>query len=391
MKKHILKNSNLKIKLLAAQFVLLSTAALGQAASTGTAAVTTTASDNSNSYYIGTVLLIMFVVVLALSKTTTNLIKAVAAKNKKSSATILLMLIGFTAMAQTEMPQAKNTLPNWIFNPDLYLFGMLLFLMLYAVFVLYRVNIKLIRFLSPEAFPEKDVKVEKVKQPVLLDRILTKMNASVPLAKEEDIMLDHDYDGIKELDNNLPPWWKYGFYATIVFAFVYLIIYHVAGTGKLQLAEYNEELKVAADQKAERLKSSTDNVNEDNVVALTDASAINSGKETYDKLCVACHRVDGGGQVGPNLTDEFWLHGGGVKNIFKTITYGVPAKGMISWQSQLSPKQIQQVSSYILTLAGTNPVGPKEPQGDKWVDTTTAPSDSSKTDSLTVVQQIVSK
>jgi len=390
MKKYILNYSPLKLKMLAAQFVLFSCGAFGQSASPATAAATTV-NDNSNSYYIGAIILLLFIVVIALSKTTTNLIKAVAVKNKKSSAIIVLLLVGFASMAQTETPPATNTLPPWIFNPNLYLFALLLFVMLVVAQVLYKVNIKLIRHLSPEAFPNKKIVAEAEKQPNVLERFIAKMNDSVPIAKEADIMLDHDYDGIKELDNNLPPWWKYGYYVTIVFAFVYLIIYHVAGTGKLQLAEYNEELKIASEEKEARLKASTDNVNEDNVVVLTDASAINSGKGTYVKLCVACHRADGGGQVGPNLTDEFWLHGGGVKNIFKTITYGVPAKGMISWQSQLSPKQIQEVSSYILTLVGTNPVGPKEPQGDKWVDTTTAPADSSKTDSLTVGQEIVSK
>jgi cytochrome c oxidase cbb3-type subunit 3 len=98
---------------------------------------------------------------------------------------------------------------------------------------------------------------------------------------------------------------------------------------------------------------------------------LNEGKATFEKLCSACHRADAGGQVGPNLTDEYWIHGGGIHNVFKTITYGVPDKGMLSWKSQLTPKQIQQVASYILSLKGSNPAGGKEPQGDKWVEITT--------------------
>jgi cytochrome c oxidase cbb3-type subunit 3 len=201
---------------------------------------------------------------------------------------------------------------------------------------------------------------------------------SVPVEKEKDVLLDHDYDGIKELDNNLPPWWKYGFYFTIVFAVVYMFYYHVSGAGNLQLAEYQNELDLAAQQKAERMKAQANYVTEDNVVALTAAGDISEGKQVFMKLCAACHRADGGGQVGPNLTDEFWLHGGGIKNVFKTITYGVPNKGMLSWQSQLSPKQIQQISSYILTLKGSNPPAPKEQQGDKWEEPNIAASDSGK-------------
>ena len=214
------------------------------------------------------------------------------------------------------------------------------------------------------------------------------MNAlvrAVPVEHEEDVMLDHNYDGIRELDNQLPPWWKYGFYVTILFAFIYIINYHISGSGKLQAAEYNEEMKNAEIATKKRMENNANYVTAASVVKLTEKAAIESGKEIYLKNCLACHGDHAQGNVGPNLTDEFWIHGGGIKNIFNTVTEGVPAKGMISWKSQLPPKAIQEVASYILTLQGTNPAGAKEPQGDKWVevaDSSAAVVDSAAVDSV---------
>jgi cytochrome c oxidase cbb3-type subunit 3 len=212
------------------------------------------------------------------------------------------------------------------------------------------------------------------------------LTRAVPVEREKDVMLDHDYDGIKELDNSLPPWWVWGFVVTIIFAVIYLLSYHVAGTGKLQLEEYYDEIALAKAAKAERIKLSGENITEENVVFLTDATALSEGKNIYVKNCVACHLADGGGQVGPNFTDEYWIHGGAAKNIFNTITEGVPAKGMISWKSQLTPKQIQQVASYIHTFQGTKPAIPKDPEGEKWVENVAAVTDSAKatTDSTVV-------
>ncbi len=192
-----------------------------------------------------------------------------------------------------------------------------------------------------------------------------KLTDSVSIEHEKDILLDHDYDGIKELDNNLPPWWLYMFYISIVFAVFYFAKHHIFGDGDIMYKQYNEEMQLAEASIAEYIKNSGNAIDENNVEALTDAGAISEGKAIYDKNCVACHGGNGEGGVGPNLTDEYWLHGCGIKNVFKIIKNGVPEKGMISWKTQLSPVQIQQVASYILTLKGTNPAGAKEPQGDK--------------------------
>ena len=186
---------------------------------------------------------------------------------------------------------------------------------------------------------------------------------AIPLEKEADMLLDHDYDGIKELDNALPPWWKYGFYITIAVAVFYTLKFEVWHTGMNPTQEYAAEMTAAKIQTDAYLAAAKDNVDENSVTAL-DSKGAAAGKEIFTKTCVACHLAEGQGSVGPNLTDDYWIHGGGIKDIFKTIKYGYPDKGMQSWQSTYSPVQIQQLASYIRTLKGTNPPNPKAPQGD---------------------------
>jgi len=190
-----------------------------------------------------------------------------------------------------------------------------------------------------------------------------KLNSFRPMKEEAKIDLGHNYDGIRELDNRLPPWWLYGFYVTIVFAGIYLWRYHVSHTAPLSGEEYAIAMAKAEAEKEAYLKKSANNVDENTVVLLTDASALAAGKNVFATNCAACHLTDGGGSVGPNLTDDYWLHGGSVKDIFKTVKYGVPEKGMRSWKEDLSPMQISQVTSYIKSLKGTKPANPKEPQG----------------------------
>jgi cytochrome c oxidase cbb3-type subunit 3 len=273
------------------------------------------------------------------------------------------------AQVTTDAPvkETPGKIPPLFFEPTTYLWALVIGLT-FAVFIALSRAVKTLS----DVVNQKQMMEESPTRVVRKDRVSTwsklmkQLTRSVPLEQEADVMLDHDYDGIRELDNRLPPWWVWGFYATIAFAVVYLIHYHISGTGKLQLAEYNEEIRIAAQEKENRMKSDAGFVTEANVLALTDASALNEGMSLYQKNCVACHGNAGQGGVGPNLTDVFWIHGGGIKNIFKVIQDGVPAKGMISWKSQLSPKQIQAVSSYILTLEGTNPPDAKEAQGEKW-------------------------
>lgn len=195
-------------------------------------------------------------------------------------------------------------------------------------------------------------------------RLWNRLNDSVPVAHEETVMTDHAYDGIRELDNKLPPWWLYGFYITIIFAVVYLLNYHVFKYSPLQEEAYEAEMKQAEEQVATYLASLDNLIDETSVTFAEDDADLAAGKNTFVSKCAACHGQNGEGGVGPNLTDKYWLHGGDIKSIFKTIKYGVPSKGMISWESQLIPKEIQQVASYIYTLEGTEPANPKDPQGE---------------------------
>ncbi|GJQ64715.1 MAG: hypothetical protein SCALA702_37680 [Melioribacteraceae bacterium] len=209
-----------------------------------------------------------------------------------------------------------------------------------------------------------DVNGEKFLKPLrIFNRFITR---STPMEKEHEILLDHDYDGIRELDNKVPPWFNFLFYGTIFFSIVYLIQFHVIGSGNVQEEEYQAEMQAAAMQQEILIRSGA-LLDENSVKFADDAATLSSGKEIYMKNCASCHANDGGGLVGPNLTDKYWIHGGGIVNVFKTVKYGVPQKGMISWQTQLSPTEMQEVSSYILTMEGTTPAAPKQPEGEIWV------------------------
>jgi cytochrome c oxidase cbb3-type subunit III len=210
-----------------------------------------------------------------------------------------------------------------------------------------------------------------------LMKMLTK---TVPMEDEGQLLLDHDYDGIKELDNNLPPWWVYLFYGCIIFAAVYLVRFEIMGADNQEM-ELKKEMAQAQIDIAEYKKTAPDLMDENSVTLLTDAASLEAGKAIYTANCVACHRPDAGGQIGPNLTDDQWILGGGIKNVFHTLVNGGrDGKGMISWKATLKPKQMQEVASYVLSLKGSNPKDPKAPEGEIWIDPSTP-----KTDAATAV------
>lgn len=198
--------------------------------------------------------------------------------------------------------------------------------------------------------------------------IMKKLTRSNAPEQEADVMLDHNYDGIRELDNVLPPWWVYLFYGTIIFAGIYLVRFHVMGDYN-QDQEFQAEVKEAQAAVDAYLKTAPDMMNKDKVTLLTDAPSLAAGKALYQTNCIACHRADGGGQIGPNLTDQFWINGGGIKNVFNTIMEGGrDGKGMISWKATIKPSDIQKVASYVLSLQGSNPkdAKPVEAEAKEW-------------------------
>ncbi|MBD2767918.1 c-type cytochrome [Hymenobacter sp. BT664] len=187
-------------------------------------------------------------------------------------------------------------------------------------------------------------------------------DARLVTGEYRDELMGHDYDGITEYDNDLPPWWKYGFYLTIVFALVYVGYYHVARSGQLQLAEYETEMR----QAARLVSAGPDDPNRLTTYAALSAPAdLSAGKALFVTNCAPCHGANAEGKVGPNLTDDYWLHGGEINQVYKTIKFGVASKGMVAWKSKLAGKQILQLASYIKSLQGTKPANAKEPQGEK--------------------------
>ncbi len=244
----------------------------------------------------------------------------------------------------------------------------------------------LYRSLKPEAQELYDRK-EALAKENQFKWIKEKYKASIgskAIEEEHEIILDHNYDGIKELDNNLPPWWVYMFYATIVFAVIYLVRFEVFNDYD-QEEEYQVAVAEAKAEIEEWKKTAKDLVDINTVTLLTDASDINAGKAIFTNNCIACHKADGGGGIGPNLTDQYWILGGGIKNVFKTISEGGrDGKGMISWKSELKPAEMAQVASFVLSLQGTTPAEPKQAEGDIWIDPDAAPAPVKKVDSLVV-------
>jgi cytochrome c oxidase cbb3-type subunit 3 len=204
--------------------------------------------------------------------------------------------------------------------------------------------------------------------------LVSKLTRTNDIEQESDIMLDHDYDGIKELDNVLPPWWVYLFYGTILFALLYLVRFHIVGDYN-QAQEFKNEVELAALENSKNALTIPDDMNVDKVTLLTDAASLAKGKEIFINACAACHKSDGGGLVGPNLTDKNWINGGGIKNVFKLISEGSKNNAtMVAWNKNLKPTEIQSVASYILSLQGSNPVGAKAAEGALWVEEVSATS-----------------
>ena len=275
-------------------------------------------------------------------------------KNKFSTKLILLLFAFLTTSSFTTV-SAQTTQPEGI--PESYIHLMLILF----------VGITLMVFTLVFYFGMGDRKEPDFHPIVFLKRMWEKFGGAVPVEREDEILLEDDFDGIRELDNKIPPWFNLLFLITIVIAVIYMLNFYVFKTGKLQYQEYQEEMQEAAIQKADLIKSGAF-VNENTVTRLMDVSSLNAGKNIFKINCVPCHGPEAGGVIGPNLTDDYWIHGGGIKNIFHTITNGVPAKGMISWRTQLNPKQIQEVASYVMSLHGTRPANAKPPQGTKYVE-----------------------
>ena len=341
-------------------------------------------------------MLILLLVIGVLASVLKQLSFAVRDKKRKESAgdtsitKSILLFLALTMPALHTFAQEKAAavavapvVHNFggIAEMDFYTITGFLFLEIMIIFILMMNITSLIKAIRNT--PELQAKV-KAQAEIKKSWFWDKFNAAASIEKEKDILLDHNYDGIQELDNSLPPWWKYGFYLTIVVACIYIYRFHISHDGLSQQEEYVAEMQKGEEDKAAYLATSANNVDESNVVMLSDGGEIAAGRELFSKNCIACHLADGGGVVGPNLTDDYWLHGGSIKDVFKSIKYGWQDKGMKSWKDDFSPKQIQELASFVKSLKGTHPATPKAPQGDLYIEggaKSNTKADSTKTDS----------
>ena len=340
----------------------------------------------SNPLFIGLscIIILLMIVISVLGGVLKNVAYATREKNNYGKKTLsILAIVALLSSTKTAFAQESigTVTVSGYMGLSSGLFYLLLAIIAFEILIIFVLVNSIQLMVKPEAEEITAAKVIR-QEPSLLE----KFNASVPLEKEADVLMDHDYDGIKELDNDLPPWWKYGFYLTIVFSFVYLIHYHVTATGDLQTTEYNKSVEAAKIAKEEFAKLSANNIDEASVVMIEDKSKLAEAESIFKSTCSPCHGSLGeGNQIGPNLTDDYWLHGGSIKDVFKTIKYGYPDKGMQSWQAQYSPSEMQLLASYIKILRGTNPPNGKEKQGDLYSEDGVAPAvDSTATDSSAV-------
>jgi cytochrome c oxidase cbb3-type subunit III len=342
------------------------------------ATTSSTSTANYVEYLVLFVALLLVAAIWVLASVLMLLSKKVVeiAKQNKTGTMLFLMLaagIANPAFAQeastatTNSIEASSIIINYggLSAISFWTITIVLSIELLIVFVMLYFIRSLLRIINPA--PAKLV-IEGVKSPSWIQTTWANLDKKFftqakPIEQEADIMLDHNYDGIKELDNALPPWWKYGFYITIFVAIFYILKFEVWHTGMNPTEEYNAEMVEAKIETDTYLASMKENVDETSVVML-DAAGIASGKILFTKTCVACHTATGAGGVGPNLTDNYTIHGAAIKDIFKTIKYGYPDKGMQSWQSNFSPIEMQALASYVKSLSNTNVAGGKAPQGD---------------------------
>lgn len=328
---------------------------------------TTNYAENLDLFYaLLTLTVVLLLAIIIMSGTVIRLVqsdyfKDHVRKNNTGKILTLALIIGFTGLISSPSYAFKFNGPGeaaedmpWLLieNGDLY---MMIFVNLLLLGVLLYIRRMFKLFLGMTQKPQEIVAVEEGAVLKRVNKILTDV---VPIEEEHTILMHHEYDGIRELDNNLPPWWVWGFYATIVFAVVYIFNYHILGTSDLQITAYNKEMAQAEKDKEAYLKSKAMNVDETNVTLMEAAGDLSTGKTIFSQNCVACHGENGEGNSGPNLTDKYWIYGYDIKEVFTTIKYG-RSGGMPEHESKLNPIQLQQVGSYVLHLPEKEGLEPK--------------------------------
>ncbi len=328
-------------------------------------------------YSMLTLVIVLFALIIIIISMA--ILSTIKSKNANSSSVVKTILLFFTFNSLSFIANAQTVdsdivkypmLSNW----EAYFLLAIVVILFFVVLMLVKIwsnlmGIKLFSFSKTNLFTSKDGKT-----------FFQRFNNTVAIEEEDSLDLAHNYDGIRELDNKVPTWWSWTFAASIIFGFVY--IYQMFSTQAIpsQYVELARENQAAEVLKKEYLKTSANNIDENNVVKLQ-ADGITNGAALFSKNCVACHGDKGqGNTVGPNLTDAYWIHKGGIKDIFYSIKYGWQEKGMKPWKDDFSPLQIAELSSYVASLQGSNPPGAKEKQGELFSDSSAVISvDSLKT------------
>lgn len=300
----------------------------------------------------------------------------------------VLVLFLFLMPGSELMAQETSDQSFWIdpFNNPmmpLYVTTTLVFVTLVLVMVVAVYMLKVLNMFVHQAEKERAEKLGMTYVPSVSwwTKFWDQFNASVPLEQEMDIDLGHEFDGIRELDNHLPPWWKGLFYGSMVWAVIYMAIYHFMGSMPLSGAEYENDVALAAEQlRAYRASQPVTVIDENTLTYTKEEAFITNGKKVFmSNNCGSCHRNDGGGNaIGPNLTDMFWIHGGDIRTIFTTIKSGVVEKGMPAWGKVMSPSDVRDVTFFVMSLQGSKPDGAKAPQGKEYVPPVEETADSTK-------------
>ncbi|WP_143309368.1 cbb3-type cytochrome c oxidase N-terminal domain-containing protein [Chitinophaga vietnamensis] len=273
----------------------------------------------------------------------------------------ILLTLGFIALSAKRASAQESVTHGTLSQTSLWLLVSVIFLELFVIISL----LFMLRYLVGIKRKQKPEKAALPGKPRVswLEKVNNTKTLDAATEAEED--MGHNFDGIRELNNPTPPWWKWGFYFSICFAVVYLWRGYVSHSAPTQLEELAAAEEKAAIAKAEYLKNAANKIDENNVKQLTDAADLEAGQKIFVSTCAPCHGPQGQGVVGPNLTDDYWLHGSKINDIFKTIKYGVQDKGMKAWQEDFSPKQLAQLASFVKSIHGSNPPNPKAPQGEK--------------------------
>lgn len=336
------------------------------AAQTETQPATESEPINLAVFILITIAVLLAFVIWGLGYVLDELGSQVLKKSKHLKTVLLIVLVSIGSMTYAQ-EDSRNIIatPSSIAGISPFAFWMIIIVIgieiVAILFLLYMIN----QF-RKELIPGEEDSGWSMYWKKLDKKLFTK---AVPVEREADVLMEHEYDGIRELDNSLPPWWKYGFYITIGASVVYLLYFHVLGIGKDPIQEYQYEMDKAAAQLLKFQENDPGKIDEKNL-SMVDGAGITNGAKIYNTACWPCHGKELEGGAGPNLTDDYWLHKGGLTDIYLSIKHGYPDKGMQAWEKNYSPKEILQMASYIKSKQGTNPPGAKEPQGDLYVEDT---------------------